>query len=183
MLRRTFFFLIFSAVGLRCISQYQKLRDFIPVDFILLDSASGDLNLDGRGDLIVILKNKFEKLVTDTTRPLLLLRGDGKGKYKLVARNDNVVLCFACGGVHGDPYERIKFQRESFTIEHFGGSGWRWTRAITFKFDARTQQVLLHRDLGRSWHIDEPRKVVKTLYNKSDYGKVIFSEFSSEKGW
>ena len=39
--------------------QSQKLESFIPKDFTLLDSVSGDINKDGKRDLIVIFQNLF----------------------------------------------------------------------------------------------------------------------------
>jgi hypothetical protein len=117
------------------------LKQLIPADFTILDSASGDINKDGVRDLVIILRNKYETFNTDTTRPLLLLEGNLKRRYKLLARNDSVVLCMGCGGVHGDPYQGITVKSGYFSIEHFGGSGWRWTRIITFKYDPKKRTV------------------------------------------
>lgn len=165
------------------LGQFQSLTKFIPVDFTILDSASGDINKDGIKDLVVILRNKYENFNTDTTRPLLLLEGNTKGQYKLIVRNDSVVLCMGCGGVHGDPYQGITIKNGYFSIEHFGGSGWRWTRIITFKFEIKTKQFILHRDAGQSWHISDPNKTTENLFNKEDFDKLTFERFSYNKKW
>jgi len=64
--------------GLFCFITYvtgqsQDLASFIPADYSILDSASGDINKDGKKDLIVILKNNLEEINGETTRPLLIL--------------------------------------------------------------------------------------------------------------
>src|ERR1700748_1748297 len=107
--------------------QFKPLKSFIPPNFTLLDSASGDINLDGVNDLVLILRDTVEKMNPDANRPLLLLQGNSNGLYKLVGRNDNVVLCKNCGGIHGDPYEGITIKKGYFSIEHMGGTSWRWT--------------------------------------------------------
>ena len=155
-------------------------RAFIPKGFSLLDSASGDLNKDAIKDLVLILKNDAEERNGDTTRPLLLLAGKGNGLFTLLARNDHVVLCASCGGVFGDPYEGITIKNGYFSIEHYGGSNWRWTRIITFKYDVATKNFKLHRDGGVSFHTSEPDKQTETFHNKKYYGNLLFTQFTNE---
>ena len=88
-------------------AQFKPLRGFLSHGYSILASAAGDLNQDGKMDLVVILRNRYERINTDTTRRLLLLAGNGQGKYRLMARNDSVVLCRGCGGVYGDPFAGI----------------------------------------------------------------------------
>jgi len=70
-----------------------------------------------------------------------------------------------------------------FSIEHFGGSGWRWTRIITFRFDTKTKSFYLHRDAGKSWHTSDPNKTTENLYNFTDFGKLTFDKYSYNKNW
>jgi len=161
-----------------CFAQYKDPGQFIPPQFTILDSASGDLNKDGIKDMVLILKNNYETQNTDTTRPLLLLLGNKSGKYQLLARNDNVVLCMGCGGVFGDPYQGISIKNGYFSIEHYGGSSWRWTRIITFRFNAKTNQFILHRDAGLSWHASDPNQTTEKFFNKKNFGKLPFNQFS-----
>src|SRR5688572_3252328 len=163
--------------------QSQTLASFIPDGFSILDSASGDINKDGTTDLLVILKNNLEETNSDTTRPLLILTGSGPGLYDLSGRNDSVVLCKACGGVFGDPYAGMTVKNNFFSVEHYGGSNWRWTRIITFRYDLKLKQVLLHRDAGDSFHTSDPNKTTTNIHNKEDFGKLLFSNYSYNKGW
>lgn len=161
--------------------QFQPLKSFIPLNFTLLDSASGDINLDGVPDLVLILRDTVEKYNPDTTRPLLLLQGNGKGLYKLIARNDSVVLCLNCGGIHGDPYDGITIKKGYFSIEHMGGSSWRWTRIITFKYDLKHKIFVLHRDAGYSWWTLERGHESDIIISKEDFDKLPFEHYRYEK--
>jgi hypothetical protein len=172
-----FIFIVFNGV-----ISGQSLRSLIPENFSILDSASGDINKDGKKDWVVILRTNYEEVNIDTARPLLLLLGEERGEYKLAGRNDSIVLCKGCGGVFGDPYVGITVKNNFFSIEHYGGSGWRWTRIITFKYDTKIKQVILHRDAGISYHNSEPDKTSQHVYNKEDFGKLLFSKFSYHKG-
>ena len=159
----------------------QTLASYIPKDYSILDSAQGDLNGDGYKDWVLILKSKYEEFNTDTTRPLLLLLGTKRGVYTLFAKNDSVVLCKGCGGVFGDPYEGITVKKGYFEIHHYGGSNWRWTRNISFKYNSITKGFLLHRDSGISYHTSDPNKSKTTIINKKDFDKLPFSKYSYEK--
>jgi hypothetical protein len=158
-----------------------NIKTFIPPDYELLHSKTGDLNKDSYPDMVLILKAKEEKVNEDLPRPLILLVGTATSEYKLIARNDSVVLCKGCGGVHGDPYEGITIKNGYFSIEHYGGSGWRWTRIITFKYDSKTKEFKLHRDAGVSYHIGNANKQKDERHNKEDWGKLSFIAFNNEK--
>lgn len=163
-------------------SQFQPLNSYILKDFIILDSLSGDLNNDKIKDLVLILKHNQEDDNFDTTRPLLLLEGNNQGLYRLMAKNDNVVLCKICGGVFGDPYDGISINNRTFSIEHYGGSRFRWTRIITFKFDKSSNQFILKSDAGIVYDNGNPdKKTEKRSYNKIDFGRLAFTKFNYDK--
>jgi len=174
---------VILSFGLNSQAQPQTLQSFIPADYSILDSASGDINKDGKKDILVILKSNQEENAGDTVRPLLVLLGSGKELYELAARSDSVVLCKACGGVFGDPYAGMTVKNNFFSIEHYGGSNWRWTRIITFRYDLKTGKIYLHKDAGESFHVDDPDKTRPYAYSREDYGKLLFSKYSYDKIW
>lgn len=158
----------------------QSFKRFIPKGFVLLDSASGDLNKDGHKDLIMILKSSLEETKPESLRPLLILHGTKDKTYTLAAKNEHVVYCSSCGGVFGDPYDDMVVKNNYFSVQHYGGSNWRWTRIITFKYDLKTKTYVLHKDGGESFHTNEPEKTTITFYNKKEYDKLLFINYSNE---
>lgn len=92
----------------------QNFDTFIPRGYELLDSKSGDLNQDGIMDYVIICKNPKEDEEEDAKRPLMILHGNPNGSLTLIERNDNIVLCFLCGGAWGDPYEGMTLKKTFF---------------------------------------------------------------------
>jgi hypothetical protein len=166
------------AISANGFAQFHAFRSYIPAGFTILGRATADINGDGNPDWVVALRNPYENMNPDTTRPLLLLLGNGKGGYRLIARNDSVVLCNNCGGIHGDPFQRVTAGEGWISVRHFGGSGWRWTRVITFRYDRRRRQFLLAADGGRSWHVDSPKNGTRIVNRPEDFGRVTFHQFS-----
>lgn len=155
---------------------------YVPQGYAILDSVSGNLNLDSIDDLILVLKKENEEEsfdVSDSTekRPLLILVGLEDGKYRLAAKSNNTVYCYDCGGMMGDPYQQVVIKNGYFSVEHYGGSAWRWTKIVTYKYSKEDEHWFLHRDGGESYHTADPEKVEKTMRTKEDFGKVRFEDF------
>jgi hypothetical protein len=153
----------------------------LDTSYTVLDSKIGDINLDAYPDKVVILKSKSEGIATNLPRPLLLFVGQPDKSFKLQARNNSVVLTADDGGVHGDPYGAIMIKKGYFSIEHYGGSAWRWTRIITFKYSNKENAWYLHRDAGLSFHLDNPDKKEDIINHKEDFGKVLFEKYRNNK--
>jgi hypothetical protein len=163
-----------------------EIKAFIPEGYVPMDVSSGDLNLDSFPDVVLIVKKPNESDTSDVNdnpekRPLLVLIGEGNEKYKLASRNDNVVLCVNCGGAFGDPFEGVTIKRGYFSVEHYGGSNWRWTKIITFKYSKADNNWLLTR-IGRdSFHTSDPNKSEKTMKTAKNFGKVLFEKYNGYK--
>lgn len=110
-----------------------------PKGWLLVDSQSGDLNGDGRKDLAVVLEEQAE----DGERPdpedaaprllvVLLARADGSLRTAHV--NSSLVLNRFSGGVFGDPFEGIAVENGSLVIRHYGGSNFRWSWEMEFRY-------------------------------------------------
>ena len=159
------------------------LASFVPEGYTALDTTSGDLNLDAYPDMTLVLKKNGEEMTSDVSehperRPLLLLLGQPGGTYRLAARNNNVVYCIDCGGMMGDPFMDVVIRKGYFSVEHYGGSGWRWTRTITFKYAPADSTWYLHKDGGDSFHAAEPEKVQTTVRTTKDFGQVPFEQYN-----
>jgi len=176
----SFCFLVTLSLGFSGTGQCQSLSTFIPKNYALLDSVSGDLNMDAYPDVVLILKIKAEQDTSNADRPLLILQGISKGNYKLVGRNDHVVFCASCGGAMGDPYQGVSLEKGSFTIMLYGGSSWRWTQDITFAYLPESGKFILHSDKGESFQSTKPNKVKKMKNQKENWDKISFADYSND---
>ncbi len=160
--------------------ELEYLMEFIPENHLVLDYEYGDLNHDElKNDVILIAYNPEEKIKEDNEfpRPLFILIRNSEGKLIPAGRNDAVTLCSHCGGVMGDPYQDIAIKNGYFSIEHYGGSSWRWTEIITFKYDGEAKNWFLHKKGGVSFHASEPEKSKETVKTKKDFGTISFADY------
>lgn len=159
----------------------EAYKIYIPEGYEIMDTAMGDLNLDAYPDLVLVLKEPQEVEIEDMDkspyRPLLLLLGSASGNYTLAGRNDQVVYCYLCGGMMGDPYQRVVIKKGYFSVEHYGGSAWRWTHIITFKYAPDKKTWFLHKAGGDTFHASEPEKVETNVSTPADFGVVAFESY------
>jgi hypothetical protein len=150
--------------------------EFIPKNFVVLDSAQTDFTGDGIRDYVVVLHHYQEDSVK-AARPLLILRGRIDGSYSLLARADSVILCNKCGGVYGDPYSGMEAHGSVLTFEYYGGSAWRWTRTTTFLWDITQGHYILTRDEGDSFQVFEPELKEHYILQEANYGTKKLEEY------
>jgi hypothetical protein len=178
-----FFLLFFKlAIGQVKFNTADDFKNFIPENYAILDIIIGDLNLDNVSDAIMILKKNGEERLSDVIenpekRPLIILLRDANNELQLVRRNDNTVYCYDCGGVFGEPYQAVSIYNGHFSVEHYGGSSWRWTRKITYNYSKKDNEWYLYEDSSVSFHASEPEKVESKTKTAKDFGKVRFEAF------
>lgn len=163
-----------------------EIQPFLPKDYSVLNATKGNLNLDKIEDLILIIKKNNEEITSNVIeapekRPLLILIGQPDGTYKIAGKNDNVVYCVDCGGAMGDPFSGVTIKNGFFSIEHYGGSAWRWTRIVTFKFSSTENNWFLSRDGGDSYHATKPDEIETKIRTVKDFGRVPFGDFDIYK--
>ncbi|WP_133943908.1 hypothetical protein [Epilithonimonas xixisoli] len=159
-----------------------ELLEFVPKNYSVLDTVSGDLNLDEINDYILVLKKNDEDTLSDVIdnperRPLLILLRNKDNKLQLARKNNNTVYCIDCGGMMGDPFMGVTIKNGYFSVEHYGGSAWRWTRIITYKYSKQDNEWFLHKDGSESFHATEPEKVESKIKTTKDFGRVKFETF------
>jgi hypothetical protein len=185
------FVLLLSMFSLPVMAQTPKLTVAVPANmklFVLkgyevLDITKGDLNRDAYPDAVMVLYKKGEEKTSDVIdhpekRPLLILLGQADKTYKMAYRSDNAVYCVDCGGQMGDPFTGITIKNGYFSVEHYGGSGQRWTRIITFKYNPAAKNWLLHKDGHEYFHAAEPDKAVSKVETVKNFGTVPFEKFN-----
>ena len=159
----------------------EELSAFIPDGYSYLGHKYGDLNKDDlKTDAILALKNNQEENSTEELlRPLLILSRQADNSLQLEAQNDNVVYCSACGGTMGDPFQDIAIKNGYFSVEHYGGSRFRWFSVTTFKYDSAKKDWFLHKQGTETTDsLDPDQKETATLTAK-DFGRIAFKDFES----
>jgi len=141
-MRQILILILLSSVCLSSLSQ--DFRSFIPNDYDTLDDgvARGDLNKDGIEDIVIVVGSKWEQdenwseKASDSNvapRLLIILFGTDSG-YVQIVKNDKAILCKDCGGIFGDPFAGIEINKNVLSINHYGGSNWRWGYTHKFRF-------------------------------------------------
>lgn len=184
-MKKTFLLVLLSATLYA--QEYAKnaeLAPFVPKSMAILDAVKGDLNADGRPDAILILKNPKEAESGDVEnqvkRPLLVLVRSTQGKLQLAKRNDDLIMCYHCGGVFGDPYAETTLQNNAFTVSFYGGSRNRWGYDYTFQYQPATQNWVLVKEVMLSHDTLEPDKEPqKHSIEGSECGSVSIDTFKS----
>lgn len=163
-------------------SQTINWNKFVSSDFLILDTAKGDLNQDGFIDGVLILKYKEESLVDSlAVKPVLIIEGQKNGSFILTAKNDNIVLLDALAS----PYPNIAMQKDGFSIETHGrgyeGKNYekniQWFRSITFKYDLKTREYILFKDFGGYCDVQTPNTYNKESYNKKEWNNTKFVDY------
>lgn len=150
---------------------------------IALEAA--DLNGDGTQDFVLVLEKEKPELdgndMPVNQRPLLILLRAADGKLGMAKRNERIVMCSKCGGVFGDPFEGVTAGRNTFTVEHYGGSAWRWKFSYKFNYSRIDKTWQLVRAEELSYHTSDPDKVKTRIHTPpKDFGKIDVADFDPE---
>ena len=137
-----------------------ELKPFVSKNYRAIFAGSEDLNGDGKDDyLLVIEKTSPPKSVLDDSLPsdrsLLIITRQPDGSLKQAVRNDRLVYCRECGGVMGDPFITVTLKKNRFTVNHYGGSNWRWTADYTFAWSRIDQAWQLVAYDSESFHTSD----------------------------
>ncbi|HEX8128992.1 MAG TPA: hypothetical protein VF527_07820 [Pyrinomonadaceae bacterium] len=146
---------------------------------------SGDLNGDSREDFILALEKENPAKNKDGLpvyqRPLLILLRGADGKLTLAKRNERIIICSQCGGLFGDPFEGVIAGRNTFTVEHYGGSAWRWRYSYKFNYSRIDRTWQLVRVEEDSYHTSEPNRGNLKIYTPpKHFGKIDIANFDPQ---
>ena len=162
-----------------------EVKPFIENGTKAIALESADLNGDGMKDFILVLERKVseEEDYPNNQRPLLILVRDKNNKLTETKRNEQIVLCSQCGGIFGDPFDGLEVGKKTFTVNHYGGSAWRWSNSYKFNYSRIDKTWQLVRVETKSYHNVRPMEetLKKTILTPpKDFGKVDIADFDAE---
>lgn len=164
-----------------------EVLPFIEKEAKAIALESADLNGDGTEDYILVLERKMpeDKLADypDNQRPLLILVRDKDKRLTEAKRSERIVLCSQCGGIWGDPFEGVEVGPNTFTVNHYGGSAWRWSNSYKFNYSRIDRTWQLVRIEKSSYHNVRPMEetLKKTVLTPpKDFGKVDIADFDAD---
>ena len=166
-----------------------EVKPFIEQQAIPITLESADLNGDGLKDYILVLERENPSLKDDETdfpknqRPLLILIRSTDNKLTEAKRNELIVMCSECGGMMGDPFMGVKVARNTFTVNHYGGSAWRWSVDYKFNYSRIDKTWQLVRIENTSFHASDVNKTFnrKIMTPPKHFGKVDIADFDPAK--
>lgn len=162
-----------------------EVRQFVASGESVLAFQSADLNGDGLGDLVFIVEPagaaNGDPAAGDGGRTLKIALRAPDGALKVVKESRRAVLCRSCGGMLGDPFMGLTASSRTFSVDHHGGSSWRWSSTYKFNYSRRDNTWQLVRVDESSFHASEPAKPnAKTYRPPRDFGKIDVAEFDPE---
>ncbi len=185
-LRKMWFLMMLCLVPMTAFSQNPVLKIPVEVEIFIEDGMTAialetaDLNGDGTKDYILVTEKSKPQLTddfNDDLRSLIILTRDKSGKLKLTKRNEKVVYCRSCGGAFGDPFAGIEVKRNSFTVNNYGGSAWRWSESYQFNYSRRDKTWQLVKVAQESFNALEPNKVKNKVFTPKKFGKIDIADF------
>jgi hypothetical protein len=155
------------------------LKSFATGGARILESQKGDLNSDGRPDVLLVLDPPGPtdaKLGEGPFRDVVLLVRDASGQLQKVASNAHIVPCEQCGGVSGDPFGFSKVAPGSFTIVNGGGGREHWSDEYTFTYAADRKDWFASQ-VVRKVEDSETGKQKSVRLGAKELGQVSFKDF------
>ncbi len=134
----------------------KSIAEFIPENYIFIDSVFGDLNKDGIKDVVIALKHKTEDTFEMDEEPkrILLVMLRSKNGYKVIGKSEDVLMCVHCGGVFGDPYSGIEITKGILSVSHYAGSAWRWLEVRKFRLQ-QSRMYLIGATSDYYWNVSD----------------------------
>ena len=180
-----FLFVLYFAPAIVCAQSSElkipaEAQVFIGKNDHAIAFESADLNGDGTMDFLLVTEPKTAKTMGEDAgneRTLMILTGDAAGKLKLAKTNKQVVYCKSCGGVFGDPFAGIDVKRNSFTVNNYGGSNWRWSESYQFNYSRIDKTWQLVRAESESFNALDSNKVKTKIRTPKSFGKVDIANF------
>jgi hypothetical protein len=164
-----------------------ELKPFVRSGYEVLDWGTEDLNGDKRKDYVLILKKQGEDTVGVESdvwtiqRPLLLLTKKADGALQLAIENNELVYCRHCGGAMGDPYDGLTLSPGVIKLDFYGGSNWRWSQAILFRYDKIKKDWFMEVDNLSSFQaMDMDKTLSEAVIKRIETGDIRLKDYNTD---
>jgi hypothetical protein len=164
-----------------------ELKPFVRSGYEVLDWATEDLNADKRKDYVLILKKQGEDTVGVESdvwtiqRPLLLLTKRADGSLQVAAENNELVYCRHCGGAMGDPFDGLTLSPGVIKLDFYGGSNWRWSQAILFRYDKVKKDWFMEEDdLSSFQAMDMDNTLSSAMIKRIESGDIRLKDYTPD---
>lgn len=161
-----------------------EIQPFVEPGAKAIALESADLNGDNLKDYVLVFerRNATEKDEHDypkNQRPLLILTRGKDKKLTEAKRNEQIVMCSECGGMMGDPFAGVEVGKNTFTVNHYGGSAWRWSADYKFNYSRIDKTWQLVRIEKSNFHASDQEKTMKREVKTppKDFGKIDIADF------
>lgn len=163
-----------------------ELSGFIPEGYSVVKYTKGNLNLDDKDDVILVLGKNGEDSLSNSENPLkrktLILLGNDKKSYQVAAQSENAVYYYNYDLNFKEALVEIVTKDGTFTISHYGGFATRWGRTSVFKYDPKQKNWYLIKDEFSSFKADAHEDSEKeTILTPKNFGKIAFVDFNIYK--
>lgn len=163
-----------------------EVKRFVDAKRVPIALETGDLNLDGRKDFILVIsdvvteENRYEEGAG--ARTVIILVREANGSLTMAGRNDLVAMCQACGGAFGDPFDSVVIRGTRFTVMNYGGSADRWAYSYTFGYSRRDRTWQIVRVEEENFHtLDPDRTMKRRIYTApKSFGLITFANFDPD---
>lgn len=131
-----------SRGGTGDVSNADDVLKFVPDGSYIRMSQSGDIDSDGDDDVLVVLQKKGDEHRLDQ-RTLLILQRNSHGELIKRTQGLKAISCMSCGGMFGDPLQRIVTSKNGFSLHFEGGSRYIWSIDYRFAYEKQTNDWFL----------------------------------------
>ncbi|MHA4847391.1 hypothetical protein ACX0G7_24720 [Flavitalea antarctica] len=106
----------------------------IPVNYNIVDTASGDLDNDSKAELVVAYNTKKEDDEYESVPRELVIYKRQNEKWTVWKRSRQALYGSRDGGMMGDPFGEMEIVNGVLKISHSGGSSWKWGHTDKYRY-------------------------------------------------
>jgi hypothetical protein len=122
-------------------------RDFVPTGWTIEATTRGDLDKNGKEDVVLELvqegKGEQEDDLTDRSRALLVLLTEG-GKLRRAGASNRLLYCIGCQGMMGSGRGGVtKIQKGVLLVSQLRGSRETVYTVLRFRYDPKERRFVL----------------------------------------